>query len=130
MSYKKAGKINQGYNTKSYSRLHDEFVSRKDEKIVGHLLVDEMNLKSGIWFDTNTHEVSGFVTDGDGIDLDGEIKQLLRDLGKEKSTVIDQPTESNEQKLLVTHVNQWHFRSSFNEVRNLEFFLCRYLSRK
>ena len=89
MSYKRAGKINQEYNTKFYSRLHDNFVSRKDKKIVFHLLVDEMKLKSGFWFDTHTHEVSGFATDGDGIDLNGEIKKLLRDLGKEKLTVID-----------------------------------------
>ena len=58
LSYKRKGRIDQGYNTKLYSRLHDKFVSRKEEKIVGYLIVDKMKLKSGVLFDTNMHEVS------------------------------------------------------------------------
>ena len=50
-----------------------KFVSNHDGQITGHLMVDEMKLKSGVLFNTKSHEVCDFATEGDGIELDEEI---------------------------------------------------------
>ena len=72
-------KVRHGFNTLLYSRLHDEFVRNHTGVVVGHVMMDEMKLKSGVMFHTKTHEVTGFATNGDGIDLDTEVKKLFRD---------------------------------------------------
>ena len=41
-------------------------------------MMDEMKLKSGIYFNSSSLEVTGFASDGGGIDLDGTIKKFLR----------------------------------------------------
>ena len=47
---KEKGRIHQGFNQKLYSRLFDEFVEpNKSRNISGHLMVDEMKLKSGVF---------------------------------------------------------------------------------
>ena len=70
---KKENKMHQGFNLELYSRIHDDFVTTSKHKIVGHIMMDEMQLKSGIYFHSRSHEVTGFATDGDGIKVAKEI---------------------------------------------------------
>ena len=69
--------MHKGFNLELYSRIHDEFVDTSEHKIVGHIMMDEMQLKSGIYFHSRSHEVTGFATDGDSIKIDNEIYNLL-----------------------------------------------------
>ena len=69
---KREGIIKQGFNPKTYSRFHDEFVSSKYEIIVGNVMMDEMKLKSGVYFNSNGNSVSGFSTEGNGITVEDE----------------------------------------------------------
>ena len=71
---KEKGIIHQGFNLTLYSRLFDEFVEpNKSRNISGHLMVGKMKLKSGVYFNSNTYEVTGFEADGDGINIDDKI---------------------------------------------------------
>ena len=118
---KKKNSLHQGLNPKLYSRLYDEFVTRSTGQIVGHVMVDEMQLKSGIYFHSKSHVVTGFATDGGGISIDKEIMDFLKLLKKNKASQADLEDKDTE-KGVSTYVNQWRFRSCHNEVRNLEFF--------
>ena len=60
---KKELTLHQGLNPKIYSRLHDELVRISVGKVVGHIMVDEMQLKSGIYFHSKSHVVTGFATE-------------------------------------------------------------------
>ena len=80
-------------------------------------MVDEMKLKAGILFN-RSHEVKGFFCEGNGFNLDKEIKDLLKGGKKQKKMNADE----EETPEIVTNVNQWRFRTVLNECRNLEFF--------
>ena len=80
--------------------------------------MDEMKLKSGIYFNSSSLEVTGFSSDGGGIDLDGSIKKIL----KEKSGKKQKDSITNADENIASHVNQWRLRTVYNEVMNLEFF--------
>ena len=83
-------------------------------------MVDEMKLKSGIYFDSKTYEVTGFESTGDGINLGDEIRNVL--LASKKKDENENIEKDNDSHGVASHVNQWRFRSWKNEVRNLEFY--------
>ena len=84
---KEKGRIHQGFNLTLYSRLFDEFVEpNKPRNISGHLMVDELKIKLGVYFNSNTYEVTGFEADGDGINIDEEIKKDLIESKNNKNT--------------------------------------------
>ena len=93
--------------------MYYEFVRYQTTQVAGHLIVDEMKLKSGVFFHTKSHEVTGFATEGDGISLDEEIKHLFAESKNKKA---------ENTKDVTSHVNQWRFRTYKNKVRNLEFY--------
>ena len=72
-----------------------------------------MKLKSGVLFNEKDHSVTGFVSQGDGVDLDNGIKSLLS--GSKKDESLGKVTG------IASYVNQWRFRSMKNRVRNLDF---------
>ena len=90
----------------------------KGDKIYAQVMMDEMKLKSGIYFNSSSLEVTGFSSDGGGIDLDGSIKKIL----KEKSGKKQKDSITNADENIASHVNQWRLRTVYNEVMNLEFF--------
>ena len=96
---KKENTVHQGFNPKIYSRMHDEFVGKSGHKIVGHIMVDEMQLKSGIYFHSKGHEVTGFTTDGDGISLHGKLRNMLPLLEKNNETSLIKSTWKTKRKV-------------------------------
>ena len=104
---KKENTVHQGFNPKIYSRMHDKFVGKSGHKIVGHIMVDEMQLKSGIYFHSKNHEVTGFATDGDGISLDGELRNILSLSKKNNDKSLNKEHVEDKKKGVTCHVNQW-----------------------
>ena len=84
--------------------------------------MDEIQLTSGIYFHSRSHEVTGFATDGDGIKINNEISNLLSESKKSNDGSLVKEIIGVEEKGVSTYVNQWRFRSSYNDTRNLEFF--------
>ena len=97
----------QGFNLEFYSRLHDEFVDTSEHKIVGHIMMDEMQLKSGIYFHSRSHEVTGFATDGGGIKIDNKISSLLSESKKSNGGSLVKEIIGVEGKGVSTYANQW-----------------------
>ena len=110
--------VNEGFNPLLYSQFFDEFVQlKKQHSVIGHLMVDEMKLKANILYD-NSHEVKGFFCESGGFKLDNEIKDLLKgNTSKKKKNKDDEEIPD-----IISYVNQWRFRTTKNEARNLEFF--------
>ena len=88
-------------------------------------MCDEMQLKCGIVFHSRSNDVTGLTTDGDGMLLNQEISDLLSqsNISKDGSLVKDTIGVGN--KGVATYVNQWYFRSCYNETSNLGFFSMR-----
>ena len=124
---KKERRANNGLSIGLYSGLFDEFVShKKDEKLIAHLLVDEMKLKSGIWFNLKDGTVVGFETHEGGVNIDKELKDILKDITKQKQTgdIERDKKDINESERtgLASYVNQWRLHAIFSETRNLSFY--------
>ena len=100
-------KLHYGFNLELYSRIHDEFVKTSKNKVGGHIMMDEMRLKSGIYFHSRSHEVNGFTTDGDGIKIDKEISNLLSESKKCKDGSLVKENIEVREKGVSTYVNQW-----------------------
>ena len=66
----------------------------------GHLLVDEMKLKSDIYWNVESDEVVGFASDTKTLDLAAELKAMLKDARNEKKT------QSRPTKKPAVYVNQ------------------------
>ena len=49
-------------------------------------MVEEMKLKSGVNFNSNTYEVTGFESGGDGINIDDGINIFLTESKNNKNT--------------------------------------------
>ena len=104
-NYKKKGRVKNGYNPALYSRFHDEFVTQQTETVYGHLLMDEMKLKSGVYFNSSSLEVCGFESEGGGIQIDSAIRNILKKKRSEKK----ESDESDKDLKIVSYVNQWRF---------------------
>ena len=50
--------------------------------VAANIMVDETKLKPGVYFHSKCHEVNGFATGGDDIQLDEEITKKISDSKK------------------------------------------------
>ena len=118
--------VHEGYCPKKYSTFYDEFVNKKtnssiglnDDKVHGHVMCDEMKLKDGILFNCQSNGMVGFTCSGNSLDLKSELRQFFK--GDD-----EKPDNFNSEKEIhkpATYVNQWRFRSIYNETRTIEFF--------
>jgi hypothetical protein len=80
---------------------------------LGHLMVDEIKLKSDLAFNCKNNEFIGFVANNGTIDLREEFASLLAS---------DASPTADETKQPAVCANQWRFRSVFNKTHNSEFF--------
>ena len=107
-------KSRDGEDPKIYCRYKDERLRRKSkEGEAGHLMVDEIKLKSDLAFNCKNNEVIGFVANSGTIDLRAEFASLLAN---------DELPTDGKSKELAMNANQWRFRSLHNKTHNLEFF--------
>ena len=112
----------EGNCPETYSRLADCIKKKDGLNISGHVMVDEMKLCSDVCINTQDYECVAFVTDTGKLDLEDDLKDILLSNTLTGQLLSDKyKTEMHESKH-ATHVNQWRFRSTFNQVYNLEFF--------
>ena len=120
---KGANKIDEGFNTNTYTNFLDEISHKpkKHQKLRGHLVVDEMKLKGGVYMRTSDNKIIAFSNSYDAFRLKGEIAALIKD-GKGLADIINQNLDQDNTLHHANYVNQWKFRSVYGETRNLEFF--------
>ena len=78
-----------------------------EDKVIGHLMVDEMELKLGVYFHTKSHNIIGFVTEDKGLTLDAKIKQFLEDSKAVQDGVHEEATDEAEEKGIATYLTLW-----------------------
>jgi hypothetical protein len=54
-------RLNEGYSPKTYGNFFDEYVVR-NSPVIEHLVFDEMKLKTGVFWQTSDHTISGFAS--------------------------------------------------------------------
>jgi len=88
---------------------------------VGHVMCDEMQLKSGIYWNTLSHKLVGFTSDSSEMNLAKEIEAI-------NNVVNDETTSSESCDSLdlnnsnAKKVNQWRFCSVKGIIHNAEYF--------
>ena len=77
-----------------------------------------MKLKDNIFWNCQSNKMVGFTCGGNSFDLKSELRQFFK--GDD-----EKPDNFNSEKEIhkpATYVNQWRFRSIYNETRTIEFF--------
>ena len=112
----------EGNNPETYSRLADAIKKMNGNNVMGHVMVDEMKLCSDLCINTQDYECVSFVTDNGKLELEDELKKILLNNESEGQVLSDKYIQKMNESKHATHVNQWRFRSTFNQVYNLEFY--------
>jgi hypothetical protein len=108
-------RLYEGFSPKIYGNFFDEFVGRAPLAI-GHLIFDEMKLKTGIFWRTSDHTVCGFASSHQN----STIRSVLSDIMVQNG---DDSTEAfHDTSAPAVYVNQWRFRSVYNVIHNSNFF--------
>jgi len=115
-----------GYCPRMYQWFFDETVSHIPEQDrAGHVMCDEMQLKSGIYWNTQSHKLVGFASDSEELNLADELDALNDILkGNDNDSL---PTQNMIKSLESDNcnakkVNQWRFRSIKGVIHNAEYF--------
>ena len=98
--------IKEGYSTELYGWAFDQHRGKIE---YGHILCDEIKLKSELWWNGESHEIIGFSDE-------------IRDFSKIVGSVTNGTSQEKEP---ATYANVFRFRSSFptpNKIVNLNFF--------
>ena len=101
-------RVNPGGDPSIYLMLQDEIFA-SEEKIVGHLMFDEVKLKNGISFNCKSKEIVGFIPEE--INTQKMLENILNINKKKKYG-----------ELLSVYANQWRFRSTKGIVHNADFY--------
>jgi hypothetical protein len=105
--------MREGEDPKVCGRHKDERLRGKSrDGEVGHLMMDEIKLKSDVACNCRNKEIVGFVGKNDKISLRDEFAGLLESPEKKEE----------ETKSLAVYANQWRFRSLYNKTHDAEFF--------
>ena len=114
-------KLSDGYNPTIYGWFFDETVQgdkqNSNNLLHGHLIVDEMKLKTGIYWRSSDHKACGFALCSSTMSLTDSIRDMIQDEEKENDEKMFQ-----EKYAPAIYVNQWCFRSTYNVIHNAEFF--------
>ena len=81
-------------------------------------MCDEMNLKDNISWNCQSNKMVGFTCGGNSFDLKSELRHFFKG-DDEKPDNINSEKEVHK---AATYINQWRFRSIYNETRTIEFF--------
>jgi hypothetical protein len=107
-------RLNEGYSPKIYGNFFDEYVKRSSP-VIGHLVFDEMKLKTGVFWRTSDHTVCGFASSNQN----STIRTVLSDMVKNGDSGTE---EFHDLSAPAVYVNQWRFRSVYNVIHNSNFF--------
>jgi hypothetical protein len=106
-------RMKDGEDPKVYCRFKDERLRGKESAgMIGHLMADEIKLKSDIAYNCRNKEIIGFVGNKGSLNLREEFANLLT--SPERA--------SDDTKVPAVYANQWRFRSIHNKTHNAEFF--------
>ena len=101
-----------------YAWFRDEFMNGSSDPVYGHIMCDEMKLRSDFYWNPKNRKCVGIVVEGDKdrISLADEVAKLYKD-GKKMANKEEDPTYS-----ISLSVNQFRFRSADNRTHTGEFF--------
>jgi hypothetical protein len=109
-------RLNEGYSPKIYGNFFDEVVAHTTPPVIGHLIFDEMKLKTGIFWRTSDHTVCGFANSNQNSTIRSVLIDMVQN-GDDSSTA-----EFHDTSAPAIYVNQWRFRSVYNVIHNSNFF--------
>jgi len=72
----------------------------------GHIMCNELQIKLTLCWNTQTHELVGFVTDSSGLDFVEELKALESETKDDGRSNRQQPDVNNDEQI-AKKVNQW-----------------------
>jgi len=118
--------MTQGTCPIMYQWFFDDTVCNiPEEESAGHLMCNEMHLKTGIYWNTQSHTIVGFASDSEELNLADELIALNEVLeGTENDGLqMDTKIQSLENKNSnAKKVNQWHFHSIKGVIHNAVLF--------
>jgi hypothetical protein len=97
-----------------YAWFRDEFMNSSTDSVFGHIMCDEMKLRSDFYWNPMNRKCVGIVVNGDNdrISLAEEVAKLYKDGNKEEDSSYS----------ISLSVNQFRFRSVDNRTHTGEFF--------
>jgi hypothetical protein len=96
-------RLNEGYSPKIYGNFFDEFVARSSP-VIGHLVFDEIKLKTGVFWRTSDHTVCGFASSNQNSTIRSVLSDMVQNGDDSSETFHDTSAPA-------VYVNQWRFRS-------------------
>jgi len=116
---KAAAAVSDGLCPEIFGWLSSNFKNHSGEKgMAGHLMCDEIKIKSGVAWNTATHRTVGLVGREGRVSLTDEVKSLLRGEAPPEGG----ETAAAEESETATYVNQWKLRSVYGRTFLLSFF--------
>jgi len=115
---KAAAAVSDGLSPEVFGWLASNFKSHSDGKgMAGHVMCDELKLRSGVAWNTATHRTVGLVGREGRVCLADDVKSLLRgELSQEGGEA-----PAGEESETVTYVNQWKLRSVYGRTFLLSY---------
>ncbi len=112
-------RMTDGVCPKTYQWLYDETISamHDDREKAGHIMCDELQIKSTLCWNTKTHELVGFTSDSYTLDFLSELK-ALEEYNKEDGQAKNELGDDN----IAKKVNQWRLRTVKGIHHNGEFW--------
>ena len=118
----------EGTFPRCYGWFDDEYLSQSKNELDfhGHIMCDEMKLKSDFYWNPATHKCVGIVVSGEfeqRIDLADEVSKMFAD--SQSNDEGEKNAETDESSFSVSlSVNQFRFRSANNQTHTGEFFFA------
>jgi hypothetical protein len=105
--------MREGLDPKVYCWfVDDRYKDKYGRGLMGHLLFDEVKLKSDMAWNCRTNKVVGFCTHGGKLDLKDQLRSLIQS-----------PDDVHEtRRVPAIYANQWRFQSVYNEGCSCKFF--------
>ena len=120
-------RVDVGYNPTIYGWFYDETINSDSRNglstsVCGHLIFDEMKLKTGVCWRTSDHKACGFVSSSSTLTLTNTLRDMLTVVQNENDEVVSS-VMWEENFVPAVYVNQWRYRSTYGVLHNAEFFL-------
>jgi len=114
-------RTHDGICPKSYQWLYDKTISdmQDDKEKAGHIMCDELQIKSTLCWNTQTHALVGFTTECTTLDFLDELKEIEK-MVKENGHAVNKKDEDDDK--IAKKVNQWRLRTVKGKHHNGEFW--------
>jgi len=116
--------VTDGICQKTYQWFYDEVVSQMADETekAGHIMCDELQIKSTLCWNTQSHALVGFVTDTSELNFIEELK-ALESTRKEDGRSIDNQSDVHDDDKIAQKINQWRLRTVQGQHHNGKFWL-------